>query len=155
MYQWSYINWWLWRASSFLAYTCKLKKLYMDMKILQKSSLAVIHKHTQIHIMEVQIDHVHDNRFDSASVCLLECPGSDDLADLPISVWWTQSNMIVRRISLLRFHQSWWLPPFPDLEVSAMLEVAATSPNHGILQYKYQSIIWSLQWLFFLFHMTA
>lgn len=156
MYQWSYINWWLWRASSFLAYTCKLKKLYMDMKILQKSSLAVIHKHTQIHIMEVQIDHVHDNRFDSASVCLLECPGSDDLADLPISVWWTQSNMIVRRISLLRFHQSWWFPPFPDLEVPAMLEVAATSPNHGILQYKYQSfIIWSLQWLFFLFHMTA
>lgn len=119
IYQWSYINWWLWRASSFLAY--KLKKLYMDMKILQKSSLAVIHKHTQIHIMEVQIDHVHDNRFASASVYLLECPGSDDPGDLPISVWWTQSHMIVRRISLLRFHQSWWLPPFPDLEVSAML----------------------------------
>lgn len=59
------------------------------MKILQKSSLAVIHKHTgtQIHIMEVQIDHVHDNRFASASVNLLECPGSDDPGDLPISVW--------------------------------------------------------------------
>lgn len=57
------------------------------MKILQKSSLAVIHKHTQIHIMEVQIDHVHDNRFASASVYLLECPGSNDPGDLPISVW--------------------------------------------------------------------
>lgn len=57
------------------------------MKILEKSSLAVIHKHTQIHIMEVQIDHVHDNRFASASVYLLECPGSDDPGDLPISVW--------------------------------------------------------------------
>lgn len=115
---------------------------------MQKSSHAVKHKHKYIHIMDVQIDHVNGNRFACASVCLLECPGSDDIGDSPISVWWTQSHMMVRRISLLRFHQSWWLLPFPDLEVSAMLEVVATSPNRGILQYKYQYfIIWSLQLL--------
>lgn len=45
-----------------------------------------------IHIMDVQIDNVHDNRFACVSVCLLECPESEDLGDSPNSVWWTQSH---------------------------------------------------------------
>lgn len=113
---------------------------------MQKSSLAVIHKHTFILWMSKLTMYM----ITDLPVCLYVCWNALDQRTLETHPTQSgeHSHMMVRRISLLRFHQSWWFPPFPDLEVSAMLEVATTSPNHGILQYKYYYfIIWSLQLL--------